>query len=162
MADFIPEENIFKFKNAFSAFDLKNSGVIKVKQLGGVLRKLGQNPTEADLQDMINEVDKEGTGVVSFPSFLYVMAKKLNDEEAEDEIREAFKVFDGDGNGFINRMELRHVMMNLGEKMSEVECDSLVDEADVDGDGSINYEEFYGMMTSTGRYCKGDSSFVGN
>jgi hypothetical protein len=47
------------------------------------------------LQDMINEVDKEGTGVVSFPSFLYVMAKKLNDEEAEDEIREAFKVFDG-------------------------------------------------------------------
>jgi hypothetical protein len=40
MADFIPEENIFKFKNAFSAFDLKNSGVIKVKQLGGVLRLL--------------------------------------------------------------------------------------------------------------------------
>ena len=144
---------------------------------------------------MINEVDKDGTGVVSFPSFLYVMAKKLSDEEAEDEIREAFKVFDGvgfliycpteatsinasqDGNGFINRMELRHVMMNLGEKMSEEECDALVDvrsirdftgmdgnylygqccviftqEADIDGDGSINYEEFYGMMTSAGRY----------
>ena len=44
---------------------------------------------------MVNEVDKEGTGFVSFPNFLYVMAKKLNDEEAEDEIREAFKVFDG-------------------------------------------------------------------
>lgn len=94
------------------------------------------------LQDMINEVDKDGSGVVSFPSFLYVMAKKLSDEEAEDEIREAFKVFDGvgsslwsssntkciqDGNGFINRMELRHVMMNLGEKMTEEECDALVD-----------------------------------
>ena len=91
---------------------------------------------------MINEVDKDGSGVVSFPSFLSVMAKKLSDEEAEDEIREAFKVFDGvgsdatdhptwkafqDGNGFINRMELRHVMMNLGEKMSEEECDALVD-----------------------------------
>ena len=49
------------------------------------------------LQDMINEVDKDGSGVVSFPSFLYVMAKKLSDEEAEDEIREAFKVFDGVG-----------------------------------------------------------------
>ena len=46
---------------------------------------------------MINEVDKDGSGVVSFPSFLYVMAKKLSDEEAEDEIREAFKVFDGVG-----------------------------------------------------------------
>ena len=48
-------------------------------------------------QDMINEVDKDGSGVVSFPSFLSVMAKKLSDEEAEDEIREAFKVFDGVG-----------------------------------------------------------------
>ena len=80
-----------------------------------------------------------------------------------------------DGNGFINRVELRHVMMNLGERMTEEECDALVDEADIDGDGSINYEgllcsfliyltlyfaEFYTMMTSTGRYCKADCSFV--
>ena len=48
-------------------------------------------------------------------------------------------------------MELRHVMMNLGEKISEEECDAMVEEADVDGDGSINYEEFYSMMTSAGR-----------
>ena len=47
------------------------------------------------LQDMINEVDKDGTGLVEFPVFLYMMAKKENDETAEDEIREAFKVFDG-------------------------------------------------------------------
>ena len=44
---------------------------------------------------MINEVDKDGTGIVEFPVFLYMMAKKENDELAEDEIREAFKVFDG-------------------------------------------------------------------
>ena len=56
-----------------------------------------------------------------------------------------------DGNGFISRVELRHVMMNLGEKISEEECDAMVEEADVDGDGSINYEEFYSMMTSAGR-----------
>ena len=46
-------------------------------------------------QDMINEVDKDGTGLLMFPNFLYMMAKKENDEEAEEEIREAFKVFDG-------------------------------------------------------------------
>ena len=56
-----------------------------------------------------------------------------------------------DGNGFISRTELRHVMMNLGEAVSEEECDAMVDEADKDGDGSINYEEFYSMMTSAGR-----------
>ena len=44
---------------------------------------------------MINEVDKDGTGLLGCPNFLYMMDKKENDEEAEDEIREAFKVFDG-------------------------------------------------------------------
>ena len=72
------------------------------------------------VKDMINEVDKDGTGLVEFPVFLYMMAKKENDETAEDEIREAFKVFDSDGNGFINAAELRQVMLNLGEKLSEV------------------------------------------
>ena len=52
-----------------------------------------------------------------------------------------------DGNGFINRVELRHVMMNLGERMSEEECDALVDEADIDGDGCINCE---GLQRSPG------------
>merc|ERR1712108_84204 len=96
----------------------------------------------------INEVDKDGTGLLMFPNFLYMMAKKENDEEAEDEIREAFKVFDGDGNGFINRQELAVVMMNLGETLTGDEINSMIEEADIDGDGQINYEEFYNMMTS--------------
>ena len=54
-----------------------------------------------------------------------------------------------DGNGFINRQELRVVMMNLGEKLNEEEIESLIDDVDIDGDGQINYEEFYLMMTST-------------
>lgn len=53
-----------------------------------------------------------------------------------------------DGNGYISRLELRAVMMNMGERLTDEECDQLVDEADIDGDGQINYEEFYLMMTS--------------
>ena len=53
-----------------------------------------------------------------------------------------------DGNGFINRQELRVVMMNLGEQLSEDEIECLIDDVDIDGDGQINYEEFYIMMTS--------------
>jgi len=93
---------------------------------------------------------------------LTVMAQKTDALVAEDEIREAFKVFDMDGNGFISRTELRHVMMNLGEKMSEDECNYLVEEADVDGDGQINYEEFNSMMNSAGQYSKGDNSWSNN
>jgi calmodulin len=74
-----------------------------------VMRSLGQNPTEAELQDMINEVDADGNGTIDFPEFLTMMARKMKDTESEDEIREAFKVFDKDGNGFISAEELRHV-----------------------------------------------------
>lgn len=95
-----------------------------------------------------------------FPDFLFMVAGKMDSLVAEDEIREAFTVFDVDGNGFISRSELRHVMMNLGEKMTEEECDSLVEEADIDGDGQINYEEFCLMMGSAGSYNKGDSSWT--
>ena len=54
-----------------------------------------------------------------------------------------------DGNGFINRQELAVVMMNLGETLTGEEINSMIEEADIDGDGQINYEEFYNMMTST-------------
>ena len=56
---------------------------------------LSSNRCTAWLQDMVNEVDKDGTGSIDFPEFLAMMAVKINDQNAEDEIREAFKVFDG-------------------------------------------------------------------
>ena len=58
------------------------------------MRSLGQNPTEAELQDMINEVDADGNGTIDFPEFLTMMARKMRDTDSEEEIKEAFKVFD--------------------------------------------------------------------
>ena len=62
-----------------------------------------------------------------------------------------YRTFFQDGNGFINRQELRIVMMNLGEKLNDDEIEYLIDDVDIDGDGQINYEEFYIMMTSNGQ-----------
>ena len=56
------------------------------------------------------------------------------------------QVFDKDGNGFISAAELRHIMTNLGEKLTDEEVDEMIREADVDGDGQINYDEFVDMM----------------
>lgn len=62
---------------------------------------------------MINEVDADGNGTIDFPEFLTMMSRKMKDTESEEEIREAFKVFDKDGNGFISAAELRHVFYYL-------------------------------------------------
>ena len=80
--------------------------------------------------------------------FLNLMARKMKDTDSEEEIKEAFKVFDKDGNGFISAAELRHIMTNLGEKLTDEEVDEMIREADIDGDGQINYEEFVKMMMS--------------
>jgi len=161
MADLISEDKIGLFLDSFNSV-ADNKGTLSTKQLGQVLKLIGENPTKEEVQDIVNELDKDGAGSIKFPAFLTVMAQKTDALVAEDEIREAFKVFDMDGNGFISRTELRHVMMNLGEKMSEDECNYLVEEADVDGDGQINYEEFNSMMNSAGQYSKGDNSWSNN
>eukprot|EP01043_Picozoa_sp_COSAG02_P029975 COSAG02_NODE_1891_length_10485_cov_3.034469_9_plen_124_part_01 len=76
MADQLTEEQIAEFKEAFSLFDKDGDGTITTKELGTVMRSLGQNPTEAELQDMVNEVDADGNGTIDFPEFLTMMARK--------------------------------------------------------------------------------------
>ncbi|MCJ1321932.1 hypothetical protein MMC15_007277 [Xylographa vitiligo] len=116
------------------------------------MRSLGQNPSESELQDMINEVDADNNGTIDFPEFLTMMARKMKDTDSEDEIRvdqnikEAFKVFDRDNNGFISAAELRHVMTSIGEKLTDDEVDEMIREADQDGDGRIDYNEFVQLM----------------
>jgi len=113
-----------------------------VQELGTVMRSLGQQPTEAELLDMINEVDADGDGTIDFDEFLEMMAQKMKGLDDEEEIKEAFKVFDKNGDGFIEASELRQVMQSLGEKLTEEEVEDMIKEADVDGDGRVNYQEF--------------------
>nr|UYM80474.1 calmodulin-like protein 3 [Phoronopsis harmeri] len=142
----LTHEQIEEFKEAFSLFDKNGDGSISTDELGTAMRSLGQNPTQAELNDMVNEVDQDGSGTIDFPEFLTMMSRKMHDTDTEEEIKEAFKVFDKDGNGFISAAELRHVMTNLGEKLTDEEVNEMIREADVDGDGQINYEEFVRMM----------------
>ena len=69
-----------------------------------------------------------------------MMAKKLERSNTEDEIREAFKLFDKDNNGFITVAELRNILTYTGEKIRPDEADELIKAIDKDGDGKIDYE----------------------
>ncbi|XP_064630950.1 calmodulin-like [Lineus longissimus] len=114
------------------------------------MRSLGQNPTEAELQVMVNEVDADGNGTIEFPEFLTMMAKKMTNTDSDHEagIRESFRTFDTDGNGFITKAEFRHIMTKYSEKMTVEVVDEIIRQADNDGDGKINYEEYVKMMMS--------------
>ncbi|KAI5058290.1 hypothetical protein GOP47_0026460 [Adiantum capillus-veneris] len=59
MVEQLSSDQISEFKEAFSLFDKDGDGCITTKELGTVMRSLGQNPTEAELQDMINEINYE-------------------------------------------------------------------------------------------------------
>jgi calmodulin len=148
MADQLTEEQTAEFREAFALFDKDGDGTISTKELGTVMKSLGQKPTVAELNDMINEVDSDGNGEIDFDEFLSMMAKKLKETDLEEDIREAFRVFDKNSSGIISTMELRHIMTNLGEKLKDSEIDEMIRHADIDGDGSVNYNEWVTMMTS--------------
>ena len=152
MTDQLQEEKVTECKEVFDLFDKDKDGSITTKELGDVMRALGANPTQAELQEMIqemiNEVDQDGSGKIEFKEFLDLFAKKMKDPDTEEDLIEAFKIFDKDGNGVISANELRHVMTTLGERLTEEEADEMIREADIDGDGFINYHEFVKIMMS--------------
>jgi len=159
-------EQLAEFKEAFCLFDKDGDGRITSQELGIVMQSLGQHPTQEELIDMINEMDVDGNGTVDFDEFILMMSKKLSEPESEADIKEAFKVFDKvsfsdgdfcmsqrvpktlqkDNNGYISASELRQVMINLGEKLTDEEINEMIREADNDDDGQVNYEEFVKMM----------------
>lgn len=119
-----------------------------MNELQQVMRKLGQNPTEAELIEMINTVDDNGDHEIDFEEFLILMKSRIGERDPEKELKDAFAVFDTDGSGSIDRKELKRLMKKLGQALSEAELDAMMDEVDTNGDGEISFAEFKAMMVS--------------
>ncbi|XP_063684997.1 uncharacterized protein LOC134819142 isoform X2 [Bolinopsis microptera] len=143
-------EELDHYKEAFSLYDTHDKGYITTKELGALIRSLGQNPTESDLAEMINEVDSDKNGLLEFEEFIRIMAKRMTWESMAFEISEAFRVFDRDRNGFISADELRHQVTTVGDKLTQDEVTDLLRVADQNGDGLIDYKEFVRMMLNLG------------
>lgn len=146
MVDNLTREQVEEFKEAFSLFDEEGNGQLSNKLLITVLRALGNNPTEEEVDFMIKEVDEDGSGTIEFDEFLQMMANKMNSINYEKIIWEAFKVYDRDGNGLISGAELRYVLSTQGPMLTQEEIDDIISEADMDGDGHINYYEFMRLL----------------
>ncbi|KAF4956141.1 hypothetical protein FSARC_11671 [Fusarium sarcochroum] len=141
------DKQITEYEEAFHLFDRDGDGQISINELGVVMRSLGQNPSDAELHDMINEVDVNRSGAIEFLEFLAMMSHKTKEEDYEREILEAFMIFDRDEDGFISVDELRRTMSTIGENITDDELGVLIREVDIDFDGRISYEDFVELMT---------------
>jgi calmodulin len=90
------------------------NGTITTAELGSVMRAVGRNPTEQDLQKILKEIDKDNSGSIEFDEFVELMERTFTDQETPDELLQAFNLFDKDGNGNIDLSELGQVMESLG------------------------------------------------
>ncbi|KAH6987682.1 regulatory protein calmodulin [Ilyonectria robusta] len=146
MAGALSSQQIADFKEAFAVFDKDGDGQITTKEIGEVMKSLGLEPSESELQDILNEVDVDSSGSIDFDEFLVLMARKADASDPEQDLREAFKVFDRDNTGTISRDELRDVMRSIGEDFTEAEIDDMMQLADKDGNNTIDYQEFVEIM----------------
>lgn len=144
----LSEEQIAEYKEAFSMFDKDGNGNISIQELGVVLSNLGQRCSQTELQEMMLEVDSDGNGEIDFSEFITMMARQAIYNDSDQELRDAFKVFDIDGNGEISASEIKSIMKSLGQTLDDGEVDLIISEADVNGDGNINYDEFVKIMMS--------------
>ncbi|XP_072308424.1 calglandulin-like [Eucyclogobius newberryi] len=144
----LTQEQITEYKGVFEMFDEEGNGDVKTQELERLISLMGINSTKRELIQMAKDVDKDGKGVFNCGSFLALMAlyhERTKDQDAE--LRAAFKVFDKEAKGYIDWNTLKYVLTNAGEPLNEVEAEAMMKEADKDGDGTIDYEEFVAMVT---------------
>uniref|UniRef100_A0A8C5HDE4 Troponin C, slow skeletal and cardiac muscles n=1 Tax=Gouania willdenowi TaxID=441366 RepID=A0A8C5HDE4_GOUWI len=133
-----------EFKAAFDIFiQDAEDGCISTKELGKVMRMLGQNPTAEELQEMIDEVDEDGSGTVDFDEFLVMMVRCMKEEskgKSEEELAELFRMFDKNGDGYIDLEELKAMLESTGEAITEDDIEELMKDGDKNNDGKIDYD----------------------
>ncbi|CAG2184379.1 neo-calmodulin-like [Mytilus galloprovincialis] len=144
-------EDLEALRETFDIFDKNKNGSICATELGTLLRAVGENPTQREIEYFIKSCDKNKNNVIEFEDFVALMEIIRRDatrkEDQEETLKRAFKIFDKDGNGTIDVKELERVTTQLGEVLSEEELAQMFKIADANKDGKIDYKEFTKYIT---------------
>merc|ERR1712227_638131 len=139
----LTEEQIEEIREAFNLFDADNSGAIDVRELKAAMRALGFEVKKEELKKMISDIDNDGNGSIEFQEFLEMMTGKMGEKDTREDIEKVFKPFDDDNTNKISFRNLARVAEELQD---------MINQADRDGDGEINIDEFYRIMKKKGNF----------
>lgn len=147
----LDDDQLAELREIFRSFDRNSDGSLTQLELGSLLRSLGLTPSSDQLDALISRADTNSNGLVEFSEFVALVAPDLLADRSpysEDQLRKLFAIFDRDGNGFITAAELAHSMARLGHALTVKELTGMIKEADTDGDGRINFQEFSRAITA--------------
>ena len=130
-----------ELKEAFTMFDRDKDGLINYNELGNVLKSQGFSPTNQELLEMIADVDENEDDKINFEEFLILMHSRLKKADIENELNEAFSVYDKNGSGIISIREFKKIMNSLGDKICEEEINEIIHKIDTKNRGYINYKD---------------------
>lgn len=140
-AEFSEQDKQF-FHTQFKLFDKEGNDTIATGDIGSALRMCGHAPFDEEIKRIEAEADKDGSGTVSFDTFLDCVFASFATLHTVDDLKEAFRTFDPDTRGVISQNDLRYVLTTMGEKLSDEEMNMFIQEAgtEVDTEGGVLYE----------------------
>ncbi|XP_040577901.1 troponin C [Lepeophtheirus salmonis] len=124
-------------------------GVVQAETVGEILQMMGLRVKQQALQAIIEEVDEDGSGELEFEEFCILAARFLIEEDEEQmrkELKEAFRFYDKEGVGYLTIETLKGILLELEPKLTDEQLMEIVEEVDEDGSGTIDFDEFMGMM----------------
>jgi calmodulin len=145
-------DEIKVLKLCFNLFDTKKQEFLDADDLEDILRVFGFRPSKEELQEILVEIDEDGSGEIEFGEFCQLCAKFLVEEPDEEtmkaELKDAFRMYDKEGNGFISTGQIREIFQEVDPNIKDEDLDDVIDEIDEDGSGNLDFEAFCRLMLS--------------
>merc|ERR1712027_239387 len=145
----LDHDQIDSLKKGFDGFDKEGGGTITQTTMQMILKSMGVECKKDDMDNYSAEVDEEGSGKFSFMMFCSVAAKFMiedDEEQMKEELKEAFRLYDKEGQGFITNEVLKEILREIDNTLTEEDLDGIVEEVDEDGSGTMDFDEFVEMM----------------
>merc|ERR1712038_763189 len=127
-----------ELRKAFDAFDTANNGTISLDEFKAAMRTTRTQYSEGDIEELFQTVDVCKDGEIYYVEFL-AATLEAHGRITEERLAEAFDRIDSDDSGIISKKNLREL---LGEEYSEEKINNILNEADTDKDGGINFDDF--------------------